>query len=59
MEPGRIVFENPTHDFPQRVIYQGRDDDGLLGRIEGESGGEPLSVDFPMDRATCPGPTPP
>lgn len=34
-------------------------DGGLLGRIEGESAGEPLSVDFPMDHAACPGPTPP
>jgi Domain of unknown function (DUF6265) len=52
---GRVVFENPGHDFPQRVIYQRGADGGLLGRIEGESDGKPLSVDFPMDLAPCPG----
>lgn len=55
VEEGRVVFENPDHDFPQRVIYQ-RTDGGLLGRIEGESDGKPLSVDFPMQRTDCPGP---
>ncbi len=59
VEPGRVVFENAAHDFPQRVLYQRQDEGGLLGRIEGESAGEPLSVDFPMDRAACPGPTAP
>lgn len=55
---GRVVFENPRHDFPQRVIYQRGADGGLLGRIEGESDGKPLSVDFPMDLAACPGQEP-
>lgn len=31
------VFENPAHDFPQRVIYR-RDRDRLTGRIEGADG---------------------
>ena len=31
------VFENPTHDFPQRVIYR-REGDVLTGRIEGADG---------------------
>jgi hypothetical protein len=29
-----VVFENPAHDFPQRVIYR-RDGERLVGRIEG------------------------
>jgi hypothetical protein len=33
----RVVFENPDHDFPQRVIYQ-RDGDVLNARIEGHMG---------------------
>ena len=33
----RVVFENPTHDFPQRVIYE-RDGDVLKARIEGHMG---------------------
>lgn len=32
--PGEAVFENPGHDFPQRVIYQ-RCDADLCARIEG------------------------
>ena len=34
---GEAVFENPEHDFPQRVIYR-REGDELTGRIEGEDG---------------------
>ena len=51
---GRVVFENPDHDFPQRVIYEIRGE-RLLARIEGEQGGTLRGVDFPMRRATCPG----
>jgi hypothetical protein len=32
--PDEAVFENPTHDFPQRVIYR-RCDADLCARIEG------------------------
>ena len=34
---GKAVFENPDHDFPQRVIYV-READRLTGRIEGHVG---------------------
>ena len=48
-----VIFENPQHDFPQRVIYRLQDDGSLLGRIEGVSKGKERSVDFPMNRARC------
>ena len=48
-----VIFENPQHDFPQRVIYRLQDDGSLLGRIEGVSKGKEKSVDFPMSRARC------
>ena len=48
-----VIFENPQHDFPQRVIYHLRDDGSLLGRIEGVSKGKEKAVDFPMSRARC------
>ena len=48
-----VVFENPKHDFPQRVIYRLQDDGSLLGRIEDLSKGKERSVDFPMNRARC------
>jgi hypothetical protein len=44
------VFENPTHDFPQRVIYRRLGADAVTGRIEGQIGGQAKSVDFPYKR---------
>ena len=52
--PRAVTFENPAHDFPQRVIYRLQDDGALVGRIEGEEGGRPRGVDFPMRRVACP-----
>lgn len=49
----RVVFENPQKDFPQRVIYQLKDDGSLLGRIEGKSNGQERAIDFPMQRKSC------
>jgi hypothetical protein len=48
-----IVFENPAHDFPQRVMYR-LQNDTLIGRIEGTRNGTPRSVDYPMRRVECP-----
>lgn len=36
----RVVFENPAHDFPQRVIYW-RENDLLTARVEGMENGAP------------------
>ena len=47
-----VVFENPAHDFPQRVIYR-LDGDTLTGRIEGMQNGKARSVDFPLRRVAC------
>lgn len=35
----RVVFENPEHDFPQRVIYARQTDGSIIARIEGVSKG--------------------
>ena len=35
----RVVFENPTHDFPQRIIYW-KDGNDLRARIEGSQNGK-------------------
>lgn len=43
--PGEAVFENPGHDFPQRVIYR-RTGDRLTARIEGTSGGSEQSLEW-------------
>jgi len=49
----KVVFENPDHDFPQRVIYRLAGDDQLVGRIEGETEDGLKAVDFPMKRVDC------
>jgi|SRR5688500_11535652 len=51
--PRDVVFENPAHDFPQRVIYR-LENGTLIGRIEGTQNGKSRSVDYPMRRVDCP-----
>src|SRR5215213_4461408 len=34
-----VVFENPTHDFPQRILYT-RSGDRMIARIEGTMDGK-------------------
>lgn len=54
-----VVFENPQHDFPQRIRYARQGPDQLIARIEGtRSGGQQRSLDFPMRRTTCDAPRP-
>ena len=45
-------FENPEHDFPQRIIYR-RNGESLVGRVEGMSKGKERAVDFPLTRVPC------
>jgi hypothetical protein len=47
-----VVFENPAHDFPQRVIYRAAEG-GLTGRIEGDEKGKFKSQDYPMKSSSC------
>jgi len=49
----KVIFENPNHDFPRRIIYRLLSDEDLLGRIEGTIDGEERAVDFPMKRIEC------
>ena len=48
-----VAFENPEHDFPQRIIYSLGEGGALLGRIEGQSDGNPVAIDFPMTSVDC------
>jgi hypothetical protein len=48
-----VTFENPTHDFPQRVIYRRRGADSLVARVEGTRGGQQRGVDFAYARTPC------
>lgn len=52
LKPGgkdEAVFENLTHDFPQRVIYRKCGED-LCGRIEGVVKGQPRAIDWRFTR---------
>lgn len=52
---GSLTFENPAHDFPQRILYRAVGRDSLVARIEGTSNGRRRGVDFPYARVACPG----
>jgi hypothetical protein len=48
-----IVFENPAHDFPQRIRYRRAGPDGLHARVEGTMNGKTRGIDFPYVRVAC------
>jgi hypothetical protein len=54
-----IVFENPAHDFPQKIIYRRRGADSIIARIEGPGPNGPRGSNFPMRRSNCLTTTPP
>jgi hypothetical protein len=51
---GEAVFENPKHDFPQKISYRRLPDGSLLAQIEGVQGGKPRAETFPYRRVRCP-----
>jgi len=48
-----VTFENPQHDFPQKVSYRLLPEGRLVARIEGTRDGKVRSMDFPMKRVSC------
>ena len=42
----RVVFENPEHDFPQRIIYWLGDDGALHAKIEGTENGKSAEMEW-------------
>lgn len=46
----RLRFENPAHDFPQRITYELTAPDTMEARISGTSGGRERTIRFPMGR---------
>jgi len=50
---GAATFENPEHDFPQRVIYRLLPGPRLAARIEGLRNGVLRGIDFPMTKVSC------
>lgn len=48
--PAEAVFENPAHDFPQRVVYRRLGPDAVAARVEGRIGGQDKAIDFTYQR---------
>jgi hypothetical protein len=53
LENREATFENPQHDFPQRIIYRLEPDGSLFARVEGTSKGKARGFDYSMKRAQC------
>lgn len=53
LSENEAVFENPRHDYPQRVIYRLDSPTSLVARIEGMRKGVLRGTDFPMNRVSC------
>jgi hypothetical protein len=51
LSENKVVFENPDHDFPQRIIYMLKDRTTLVARIEGREEGEEKSSQWEWKRA--------
>ena len=48
-----VVFENPTHDFPQRITYRATGEGGLTAVVEGDVKGQRQALQFPYRSVTC------
>lgn len=53
MGESEVIFENPEHDFPQRIIYRLKLGGRLEASIEGEVNGQARTVLFPMQSMPC------
>ena len=50
MEAGHMVFENPEHDFPQRIEYQLKEDGTLSANVSGMEKGKERKEEFNMKK---------
>lgn len=48
-----VIFEDPKHDFPQKIGYQRESDSSLLAWIEGTVDGKSRRAEFPYHRVVC------
>lgn len=47
------IFENPAHDFPQRIAYRRLSGDSLVATISAARDGRVQRMDIPMRRTSC------
>ncbi len=45
-----LVFENPNHDFPQKIVYNLIGKDSLIAVISGKKNGKEAKESFPMKK---------
>ena len=45
-----LVFENPKHDYPQKIVYTKITADSLVTKISGMVRGKPYSETYPMKK---------
>lgn len=45
-----LVFENPKHDFPTKIVYTKITNDSMVGAIYGKKDGKEISELFPMKK---------
>lgn len=48
---GEVLFENPTHDFPQRIGYR-KTPAGVTARVEGTANGQVQGFDIAFTQCT-------
>lgn len=46
----QIIFENPKHDFPQKIAYNKISTDSLVAKISGKKDGKETSEEYPMKK---------
>jgi len=54
LKEGTAVFENPEHDFPQKITYT-RTEDGITAIVEGTENGKTRGFQSVFKRAACEG----
>lgn len=52
-----LVFENPAHDFPQKLVYHRSRADSIVARVFGAVGDEKPAFEVPFERVACAGTT--
>ncbi|MBP6558203.1 MAG: hypothetical protein KAX93_07445 [Flavobacterium sp.] len=45
-----FTFENPKHDYPQKITYKKVNDKSLVATISGNQQGKPSSESYPMSK---------
>ena len=48
----QLVFENPKHDYPNKIIYRKFGNDSIVAEIFGVRNGKAASEQFPMKRVS-------